>query len=111
MYHQTRGGTRGGAAEFNWNDVKKDEKYRENYLGSSVKASVGRWQQNKDINWYSKKPAEKQSKSAAAAKAKEIAQLKQEEAEHLAAYLGARFSTTIPRKADSKIIKKPNRKN
>jgi hypothetical protein len=36
------GGTRGGAAEFSWSDVK-DEKYRENYLGHSLMAPVGRW--------------------------------------------------------------------
>jgi hypothetical protein len=30
-------------AEFNWDDVKAD-KHRENYLGHSVKAPVGRWQ-------------------------------------------------------------------
>lgn len=56
------GGTRGGAdrtcaisacnlarlsdyvaLEFKWDDVKSD-KYRENYLGHSVCAPVGRWQ-------------------------------------------------------------------
>lgn len=31
---------------FSWEDVKGD-KYRENYLGHSVKASVGRWQKGK----------------------------------------------------------------
>lgn len=29
--------------EFKWDDVKND-KYRENYLGHSVHAAVGRWQ-------------------------------------------------------------------
>lgn len=37
------------AAEFNWDDVKSD-KHRENYLGHSVKAPVGRWQKGKDFN-------------------------------------------------------------
>jgi hypothetical protein len=32
--------------EFKWDDVKVD-KYRENYLGHSVKAPVGRWQKGK----------------------------------------------------------------
>lgn len=31
------------ATEFKWDDVKND-KYRENYLGHSVHAAVGRWQ-------------------------------------------------------------------
>ena len=37
----------GPVAEFNWDDVKAD-KHRENYLGHSVKAPVGRWQKGTD---------------------------------------------------------------
>lgn len=38
-----RGGNRGGKDQFNWEDVKED-KNNQSYLGHSVKAPVGRWQ-------------------------------------------------------------------
>ena len=50
------GGTRGGQDQFKWEDVKND-KYRENYLGHSVNAPVGRWLKNTEVNWYSKNTA------------------------------------------------------
>jgi hypothetical protein len=48
-----RGGTRGGKDQFDWANVKGD-KDREFYLGHSVKASVGRWQNGRDILWWTR---------------------------------------------------------
>ena len=46
-----RGRTRGGKDQFDWEDVKNDPN-RQRYLGNSLHASVGRWQENKDLTWW-----------------------------------------------------------
>ncbi|KAL8915878.1 MAG: hypothetical protein Q9208_008811 [Pyrenodesmia sp. 3 TL-2023] len=80
-------GSRGGRDAFKWEDVK-DDQHRENYLGHSLMAPVGRWQKNKDLSWYAKGDDSKAASDAAAARAEEIRLIKEAEQDALNEALG-----------------------
>ncbi|KAL8945498.1 MAG: hypothetical protein Q9222_007950, partial [Ikaeria aurantiellina] len=77
-------GSRGGRDAFKWEDVK-DDQHRENYLGHSLMAPVGRWQKNKDLSWYAKGDT---ATDAATARAEEIRRIKEAEQDALSEALG-----------------------
>lgn len=77
-----REGNRGGHGLFRWENVKED-KYRENYLGHSLRAPVGRWQKGRDLTWYTKNKKEAPTPSLSA-RDEEIRLIKQAEKDALA---------------------------
>lgn len=88
-----RGGTRGGRDRFNWQDVKDDHRSASHYLGASIKAPIGRWAANKDLEWFNK-PGRHEQKDAKAENAEaegrrlEIQRIKQAEEDAVLRALG-----------------------
>ncbi|RWA08767.1 hypothetical protein EKO27_g6348 [Xylaria grammica] len=85
-------GSRGGV-NFNWEDVTTSN-HRENYLGHSLKAPVGRWQKGRDLTWYAKADAadsssnETPEEKAARERKEELRMIKEAEEDALARALG-----------------------
>ena len=82
-----REGSRGGRSEFSWEAVKND-KDRENYLGHSLMAPVGRWQQGKDLTWYSKDNKPEAADEERARRVEELRKIKEAEEDAMARALG-----------------------
>ncbi|KAK2777571.1 hypothetical protein FQN53_002189, partial [Emmonsiellopsis sp. PD_33] len=85
-------GSRGGRDSFKWSDVQSST-HRENYLGHSLMAPVGRWQQNRDLSWYAKGNNNNEGEgdredAAKAARDEEIRRVKEAEQEAMARALG-----------------------
>ena len=106
-------GSRGGRGEFKWSDVQSSS-HREHYLGHSLMAPVGRWQQGRDLNWYAKadEDGEGAAEKAARERKEEIRKVKEAEQDALARALGFEVAPKNPnlealgdRKEIDKILK------
>jgi hypothetical protein len=93
-------GSRGGTGDFKWSDVQSSTR-RENYLGHSLMAPVGRWQKGKVLDWYAKgdtenREGETDTERAARERKEEIRLVKEAEQDALARALGFEVAPRNP---------------
>ncbi|KUJ11688.1 uncharacterized protein LY89DRAFT_688862 [Mollisia scopiformis] len=87
-----KSGSRGGV-NFSWDEVQTSQ-HRENYLGHSLMAPVGRWQKGKDLSWYAKgddtpgEDGETAEQKSVRERKEEIRRIKEAEEDALARALG-----------------------
>lgn len=63
----------------------KEDKHRENYLGNSINATKGRWQEGRDIHWYNR---ENNIAASGRSSRDEVRAIKQAEQEEMNRLLG-----------------------